>query len=98
MPINELYLKRQREHTKQRAVERYHRPFNRSDYRILTAKIREGDAVFLEMCKDAAALWAVKYERRWFVTCFDLKTQQVSSLYPRFYLVKYRDIIFGTKT
>jgi len=91
------YKKQQREHVKDRGVDRYHRQLNRSDLRVLSAKIRDGDGVFLETEGGNATSWAVKYDGCWFVVLYDGKTKQASTLLPRYLLAKHREKIFGTK-
>lgn len=91
------YKKQQRKHVKDRAIDRYNEQLNRFDLRVLSAKIRDGDAVFLKAEGDSASSWAVKYNGRWFAALYDRRTQQVSTLLPQQLLIKYREKIFGQK-
>lgn len=88
-------IKNQRLHTKNRAVERCNIHINRSIYRTLSAKIRDGDknTKFLSDYSNASTLWAVKHEKFWLVVLFDKRTKQIATVMPNNVYERYKDKI-----
>lgn len=97
-------FEQQKLHVKQRADERYGLSLNRSDLRALSAKIAEGghDVVWLEARKpdltkrhEGGVVYAVYHLDQWLVVFYNTRLKMVTTMWPRYYLAKFREKIFG---